>query len=776
MKRIISLLLVATSLASCGTKNAQQFDYGVIPQPTEIQLTPEAPPFRLDGHTSIIYARASEQMAHNATLLQGYIFELTGIQPALVPVEIADTTTKNTIVLATGHDSQNAEAYRLTVETNTLRITGASEAGVFYGIQTLRKSLPIGQTDGLSLPAAIINDQPRFAWRGMMLDCARHFFSKEFVKRYIDLLALHNCNRFHWHLSDDQGWRIEIKQYPKLTEIGSHRSGTVLGRNTDQYDSIPLGGFYTQEDVREIVAYAAERYITIIPEIDMPGHMLAALASYPELGCRGKDYEVWKRWGVAEEVLCAGKESTFEFASNVLEEIMDLFPSKIIHIGGDECPKTAWEHCPLCQARIRAEGLRGNHTHTPEQQLQSYFMRRMAQVAAARGRQVIGWDEILEGGAPERALIMSWRGEEGGLTAARLGHDVVMVPNNKLYFDYYQTKDVDREPLAIGGYIPVESVYAYQPIPAGLTPEQQRHIIGLQANLWTEYIPTTEQVEYMVLPRMAALCEVQWCAGSKDYDHFLSRLPHQLDLYTRLGYNYAKHLMRVETSFGVDTTTKTVTVNLKDIDHAPIRYTLDGSEPTDQSPLYENTLHLARTTTLRTIAIRNGEKSEENIYDIRFSLSTACPVTLLTAPNPTYHFAGGATLTDGLQGNKNYRTGRWIGLYGNDLQAIIDLSETHKIARVALQVCVNKDDGCFDARNFSVEVSPDNVHFTPVASEQYRAMTEQDAHGVYAHELKFTPTPARFVRITLGCEHQIPEWHPMHGAPAFLFADEITVE
>lgn len=427
----------------------------------------------------------------------------------------------------------------LTVKADRVTLNGQTENGVFYGIQTLRKSIPAEtKATSILLPAGSIQDEPRFSYRGMHLDVGRHFFPIEFVKKYIDLLALHNMNTFHWHLTEDQGWRIEIKKYPKLTEIGAWRDRTVIGRNTEEYDNTRYGGFYTQEQAKEIVKYAGERYITVIPEVDLPGHMLAALAAYPEMGCTGGPYEVCPHWGVFEDVLCIGNEKSMQFLEDVMAEIIDIFPSKYIHIGGDEAPRTRWEKCPKCQARIRTEKLKADKNHTAEDRLQSYCMTRIEKLLNSKGRQIIGWDEILEGDVAPNATVMSWRGSAGGIKAAQLGHDVIMTPNDYCYFDYYQSEDTRHEPFAIGGFVPLEKVYSLNPT-ASLTEEQAKHILGTQANLWTEYIPTSEQVEYMVLPRMAALAEVQWTQlEKKDYTNFTTRLAGLIGLYRRDGLNY----------------------------------------------------------------------------------------------------------------------------------------------------------------------------------------------------------------------------------------------
>lgn len=519
---------------------AQIANYKVIPMPLSIEQGKEKA-FVLNKNTKILYPNNNEKMKRNAAFLADYLKENTGI---LLKSKAAKSGA-NAILLKTGLVSKNSEAYEIEVSPKGIVINGASEAGVFYGIQTLRKAIPVARVAKVEMPPVKISDKPQFAYRGMMLDVARHFCTVDSVKRWIDMLALHNVNTFHWHLTEDQGWRIEIKKYPRLTEIGSKRTETVIGRNSGKYDGKPHGGFYTQAEAREIVAYAAERYINVVPEIDMPGHMLGALASYPELGCTGGPYQVWRQWGISDDVLCMGNDKTFEFITDVLNEIMDIFPSKYIHIGGDECPKTNWKKCDKCQARIASLGLKADEHHTAEERLQSYFISYAEKIINKKGRRMIGWDEILEGGLAPDATVMSWRGISGGVAAAKMDHDVIMTPNSYLYFDYYQTNETKTEPLAIGGNLPVEKVYSFNPIPAELNAAQKSRIVGVQANLWTEYVPNFRHAEYMVLPRMAALCEVQWSPSyKKDYKNFLKRLPMLVEVYKLHNYNYAKHVVK----------------------------------------------------------------------------------------------------------------------------------------------------------------------------------------------------------------------------------------
>lgn len=529
------LLLAAALSFSILSAHAADANYNVVPLPKSVVMV-KGQPFNLTSATTIVYEGTNPEMKRNARFLSEYIQQSTGIKTTLLDKRDKKAAA---IVLVINPKVQGDEAYRLTVNNKQVTIAASTPAGVFYGIQTLRKSLPV-QTNGadITLPAVDIADAPRFGYRGMMLDCGRHFFPVSFVKKFIDILAMHNMNVFHWHLTEDQGWRLEIKSHPELTAKSSMRSGTVIGHNATVDDSIPHGGFYTQQEARDIVEYARQRHITVIPEIDMPGHTLAALAAYPELGCTGGPYEVGHRWGVYKDVLCLGKESTYKFVQDVIDEVVDIFPAKYFHIGGDESPTVMWEKCPNCLQKAKDE-------NTDIKHLQQYFTNRIEKYLNSKGKSIIGWDEILEGKINQSATIMSWRGVEPGLKAAKQGHDVIMTPSSHVYFDHYQAKETKHEPDAIGGCSPVEKVYSYEPLPETLDAEAKSRIKGVQANLWTEYIPFTTQAEYMVLPRMAALAEVQWTpAGQKNFDNFSKRALRLSDLYDRYGYVYARHLWK----------------------------------------------------------------------------------------------------------------------------------------------------------------------------------------------------------------------------------------
>ncbi len=514
----------------------ERVDFNVVPQPRQVVNQKGAPLYLSD--LVAITCEGGEDMRRNASFLAEYVKTAIG-----KTLPVTEGKVKGAVVaLKLDKKMAGEETYRIAVSQKGIVISGASPKGVFQGVQTLRKAMPVDAKGDVVAPAVVVDDNPRFSYRGMHLDVSRHFFGVDFVKQYIDMLALHHINVFHFHITDDQGWRVEIKKYPKLTEVGAWRRRTVVGRNTGLYEYKTYGGYYTQEQVRDIVEYARERYITVIPEIDMPGHMEAALASYPELGCTKGPYEVEPNWGVFDDILCAGRDGTFDFVEGVLDEIIQLFPSEYIHIGGDEAPRTRWKACPDCQQRIRQEGLRDVDGKTAEDRLQGYFMKRVEKYLNSKGRKAIGWDELLDCDVNPSTTIMSWRGVEGGQVASQKGHDVIMVPTAWFYFDYYQvSEDEWHKPLLIGGYVPLEKVYSFEPAPETLTAEQKSHVIGLQANLWTEYVYAEELAQYQVLPRMGALSEVQWVLPEKkDYAKYKERQARLNRLYDTMGWKYCK--------------------------------------------------------------------------------------------------------------------------------------------------------------------------------------------------------------------------------------------
>ncbi|UCG88976.1 MAG: family 20 glycosylhydrolase [Gemmatimonadota bacterium] len=599
--RLICFYLLAVAVAC----RSDVSEYHVIPFPASISH--RSGQFVLDENTAVVVSDPTDE---ELMRLARYAAEMMGIQLGTavdIDTQPAVAGSDNTIGFFLTEEDDRSEAYRLAVDSEAVKLESGSPAGLFYGLHTLRqlpqeaseRSALHGEGGTWFIPAVEIEDSPRFTYRGMHLDVGRHFMPVDFIKRYIDLMAMYKMNTFHWHLTEDQGWRIEIKKYPRLTEVGAFRRETILEQNFEPYvgDSTPHGGFYTQEEIRELVAYASERYVTIIPEIEMPGHSIAALASYPELACTEGPFEVATVWGIHEDIYCPSEE-TFSFLEDVLTEVMDLFPSRYIHIGGDEAPKVRWEESPLAQEVIRSEGLADEH------ELQSYFIRRIEEFLTAHGRRLIGWDEILEGGLAPDATVMSWRGTAGGIEAAKLGHDVIMTPTSHVYFDYYQG-DPDHEPLAIGGYTPLEQVYSFEPVPGELSRSESRHVLGAQGNVWTEYMKTADYVEYMVFPRLLALSEVVWSPRQRrNWDSFVPRLQSQLRWLDRFDVNYrVPHVTGLESD--VLTLEDHVTIELSTLlPAAEIRYTADGSPVTASSTLYAGPIELAVTEQGVTVKAR----------------------------------------------------------------------------------------------------------------------------------------------------------------------------
>lgn len=539
LSRLAPGLFAVVLFTACRPAATVKGNLDVIPQPQEIVLARDTTPFIIDRSTTIVYPATNEKMHRTADFLATFIKEMTGTE-----VRVSDKEkSSNAIILAVDSTMGHPEGYKLQITPEKVLLTGGSEAGVFYGIQTIHKALPILK-DGkvaAALPAGTVTDFPRFRYRGFMIDVGRHFFPVSYLKQMIDLMALHNINYFHWHLTEDQGWQIEIKKYPKLTEIGSKRDSTIIDWETKKFDGKPHSGFYTQDEAREIVRYAADRFITVVPEIDLPGHTTAALASYPELGCTGGPYKVLCSFGVFPDVLCAGNDQTLQFTKDVLDEIMDIFPSEYIHIGGDECPKSRWEKCPKCQAKIKELGIKALPKHSKENQLQTYFMSELEKEINAHGRRMLGWDEVLEGGLTPNSTIMSWRGIQGGIEAARQHHDVIMTPIQRLYFSNPRINKMT-------GFEWMNRVYNFEPVPAELTDAEKKFVIGTQGCIWTEWTADSTKMEWQILPRMAALSEIQWTLPEhKNFERFMERLPEMLKIYSSLDYGYREDVFAADT-------------------------------------------------------------------------------------------------------------------------------------------------------------------------------------------------------------------------------------
>lgn len=739
-------------------------DYRIVPLPHSIEPQ-KGSPFILTASTGIVYPRGNESLRQTACFLAHYIQETYGFTPEVKEGEAQpnciNLVTDNTEVLP-------EEGYLLDICKRNIVITARSGAGFFYGIQTLRKSMPVTDQKKICFPAIRIKDEPRFRYRGAHLDVGRHFFSVDFIKKYIDILALHNLNTFHWHLTEDQGWRIEIKKYPRLTEIGSKRKESLLNDGSGKYDGTPYGGFYTQDEIRDIIRYAADRYITIIPEIDMPGHITSALAAYPELGCNGGPYEVATSYGVHKDVLCVGNEQSLRFMKDVLSEVIDIFPSRYIHVGGDECPHDRWLHCPKCQALIRKNNWKAADGHKPEDRLQSYFIAEIEKFVNSKGRKIIGWDEILEGGLTPNATVMSWRGTENGVKAAGEEHDVIMTPAGITYLSSRQLEELD-------GNRNIRRIYDFDVVPDTLSETAARHIIGIQACLWSERINTPQRAEYLLLPRLAALSELAWSdPGQHDFNAFMERLYRLIPIYDKNDYTYSRQVFQITEDFHVDTVHNILEASFSTIGQRPIYYTLDGSLPDTSSLLYTGPIQIKKEAKLQAAVITPDDTSDIFTEQIHVNKATFKPAWLANPPYKDYTFGGVSTLTDGLSGNLNYNTGRWLGFL-KDMDLTVDLLTPTPISSVSLTVNVSKGAAVMDATGLEVWCSDDKKNFRKLASAVYPVLKKEDKDGIYTHSLFFTETQARYIRVIAKVTPRLPAWHMWPGNPAFLFVDEVCI-
>jgi len=706
----------------------------------------------------------------NSLLKKTYGFEMPWI------MEVTDSNQKF-IFLHLTKDSTitHGEGYLLESNKGYIKITATTRTGMFYGmISVLQLMQPSMEGEGaFTVPACNIKDEPRFPWRGMHLDVCRHFFGKEFIKKYIDMLALHKMNTFHWHLTEDQGWRIEIKKYPKLTEIGAWRNGSMIGRYSDhQFDTIRYGGYYSQDDIREIVKYAASRHVTIIPEIEMPGHSLAALASYPELSCTGGPFEVSKEWGVFEDVYCAGNENTFKFMEDVLTEVCALFPGKYIHIGGDECPKERWKTCPKCQKRIKDEGLKDEH------ELQSYFIKRIETFLNSKGKQIIGWDEILEGGLAPNAAVMSWRGEQGGIDAAIQQHNVVMSPGTHCYFDHYQG-DPELEPLAIGGFTTVEKVYSYDPVPEALDDSLSKYIMGAQGNVWTEYILDEKHVEYMALPRMSALAEVLWSPKEKrNLGDFTKRLLGNLSLLDKWDLNYSNSLYQVHYGTTRDTNGIRIKFNWNNtLGKVKYQITYDGVGSSsmakyDLKDSVTNSLFISKTAPNLTIY---GNIEYSNIITTQsyfFSKATSAIITFTTSPAKGYNIEPWFTLVNGVKADLPRKNNQWNAWYGEDVEMIIDLEDDKEITQIEIGYLNDISNWIWLPKEIMIEGSVNGKKYKLIETISTESI-QQNPRQVLT---EFKKQNIRYIKIIAKNAGKIPSGNPGAGEDSWMFFDEILID
>lgn len=768
-------LIVATLFAICAI-NSQAQTINIIPKPNQLQVTRGN--FTLSKTTTIVYRNDAEK--NTANFFNSYLKKFYGFQ-----LPIARQATANYISFATKQfikAPENGSAYTLEITPKAVTISGDGLEGTFYGMQSLLQLLPIqkSQPDSyrvsnqkLLLPCLNITDAPNFMYRGMHLDVSRHFFGVDYVKQYIDFIALHKMNYFHWHLTDDQGWRIEIKKYPKLTSVGGFRKGTIIGRYPGTgNDSIYYGGFYTQAQIKDVVQYAANRYVTIVPEIDVPGHSLAAIVAYPELSTTPDvKKEVGQTWGLTDiNNVLNPTDTTFAFLQNVLNEVIDLFPGKYIHIGGDECNKKWWQESVFCQALMQKEGLKN------ADELQSYFIRRIEKMINAKGRLMMGWDEILEGGLAPNALVMSWQGEKGGIEAAKQHHQVVMTPGTYCYFDHSQTKNEDS--VTIGSYLPVERVYNYNPLPAELTADEAKYILGAQGNVWTEYIGNTAKLEYMIFPRMSALSEALWTKpANKNLADFENRLQHQFKRYELWKVNSSKAYYDIKDSIYAAKDNKGLMIKLSSKSQDKLLYLVDSIIPNNSwrvytplaSAYYSSPIFIDSSVFL-DVELENNKNRLYKVFS--FNKATGKKITLTNAPAAQYPGNGGAFgLVNGVVSNKGINSAEWLGFNGKDMEAVIDFGKAESFSTVTLDMLSQEGSWIYKSPLTEIFVSDNGKDFKLV--EKF-ALKSDDAQQKVL--LKFPNQTAQYLKIIAHNFGKIPEGKPGAGKPGWLFVDEIAVD
>lgn len=745
---VLGSLQLATNVVFAQSDNGS----GIIPKPVEEIRKQGA--FNISSKTKLFF---SEGERITTAFFDQYLKDLAGFS-----LQSSSQAEKNSINLSVDKSLNiKPEGYILDVSPTEIAIKATDERGLFYGLQSLTQLI---KKNGkiISVQAYQIKDEPRFAYRGMHLDVARHMFSVTAIKKWLDVLAFYKINTFHWHLTDDQGWRIEIKKYPLLQSQSAFRNETLIGHkrsNPHAFDGKRYGGYYTQQEVQDIIKYAADRQITTIPEIEMPGHARAVLAAYPNLGCTGGPYQTATFWGVFDDVFCAGNEETFNFLEDVLNEVIAMFPSKYIHIGGDECPKTRWHDCSKCQKRIKDEKLKDEH------ELQSYFIVRMEKYLNAKGRKIIGWDEILEGGLAPDATVMSWRGLEGGIAAAKLKHDVIMTPEKYVYFDYYQSLN-KTEQVAVGGYLPLRKIYEYEPVPAELTEKEQSHIKGVQANVWTEYMNSFSKAEYMIFPRIIALAEMAWTKKElKNYTGFLSRLNGNLKFLK--GINYATSFYELT---GKSAEKSTSFKLFTDLPQAEIRYTLNGTEPSKRSLKYSSPIKLKKTAIVKARLFSKG-KAVGKLYEqaVSRNLATGKNV-LLESPGQGNYNPDKQILTNGIQGSPLYNNGEWLGFSGTDFEAVVDLGSVKTINEVGINTLNYQWQKMHPPKLLTVEISNDNVSFKEISRQ-----TVFGIEGINQALHKYEPLQARYIKIKAFNIGIIPDGFYGAGTKAWLLLDEIIV-
>lgn len=764
----ITIVILILSLYACTestkTKDFTENDINIIPKPVETILNKGS--FSIDKNTKIV---AHDSLKNVANVLIGKL------NSSGVKVDFSENPAKNSIEFIAKEGLEN-EAYELSINNKKVTVTASNLGGFLYGTQTLLQLLPVkvyGNTKTeLILPAVEIKDQPRFGHRGLMLDLSRHFFPKEYILKTIDRLAMHKMNVLHLHLVDDQGWRMEIKKYPKLTEVGAWRVDQEdkhwdARADNDPNDKGTYGGFLTQKELKEIVEYAVQNNVEVIPEIEMPAHVTSAIAAYPHLSCHGKPVAVPSGglWPITD-IYCAGKETTFEFLEDVLTEVMEVFPSKYIHIGGDEATKTEWEKCPDCQKRMKTEDLEN------VEELQSYFVKRMEKFINSKGKKLIGWDEVLEGGLAAEATVMSWRGFKGGVEAAEQGHDVIMTPGDFCYFDHYQGPQ-NVEPLAQGGFVPLNKVYQFDPIVEGMSEKEANLILGAQANLWAEHIPTTSQSEYMIFPRLAALSETIWSPkSSRDWNDFTKRLKTQFKRYEALNINYAKSAYLVTADMEVDLENKSVMMVLKnEFPNSDIRYVFGEGSIDNDAILYKDPIEIKETTAVKASMFEHDRPVGKIFRDtIKFHKAIAKKVNYTIPYSDSYKGAGQYTLVNALRGSKNFHDGQWQAWLRNNMEVIIEFDEPTTVSKVTVGAMENQGPGIYYPTKVEVFTSNDGKNFKRTGTIE-RPYAKNAKSELKDFIVNFNEQPTKYVKVKVTNLSKTPT-----GGSVWLFIDEVLVE
>ena len=763
-KKIVVLFVFISFLSSCKTEEYVPKIPQIIPIPNSQTINQGY--FLLDGSVGLSY---DDTFKVSGDFLRKYLEEGRTIK----------LTGSNDIEFKLDDTIENPEGYQLDIQPYKIIISAKTDQGAFYAVQTLRQLLPPEFENGSfsdenpSIQCMTITDAPQFQYRGMHLDVGRHMFSVDFIKQYIDALAMLKMNTFHWHLTEDQGWRIEIKKYPKLQEVAAYRDETLIGHYSDQphqFDGKRYGGFYTQDDVKDIVAYAQARHVTVIPEIELPGHAQAAISAYPNLGCTGEQVDVVTKWGVFEHIYCS-KDETFEFLEDVLDEVVTLFPSEYIHIGGDEAPKTNWKTCNQCQHRIKEEGLKDEH------ELQNYFITRIEKYLNSKGKQIIGWDEILEGGLAPNATVMSWRGTKGAIEAAKQKHNVVMTPTSHCYFDYYQSTNPD-EPTAIGGFLPLEKVYGFNPIPEELSAEETKYILGAQGNIWTEYMPTEDQVEYMAFPRILAMSEVVWSKNeNKDYSNFVKRVEHFNTRLDVLDINYANHLYEIEGEL-ISKDNKNYYKLSTTLEDKTIYYTLDGSPVNLFSNIYKDPIPITKSTKIKA-AVFDTEKRLGNIFSetINYHKAVGKKITINKTPHKSYSGSGPEGLINGISGSDSrYGDKEWLGFWGEDIEIEIDLGEAIDLNTIKTRFHNGQGQWIYAPNDIAVEfVLEDGTKVTDKITLNNN-LNNDIIHLDYTFpKPKNMEIKVKTIRFRITNYGTIPDGKQGAGQKAWTFIDEIII-